>query len=134
MCSKFEIQTNEISTQCGNFLCDNKGGICVSENGIKKCVCGKKYEYSGNIKCSYEKKSKEISFILELFLPFGMGHLYSLRYVNFLIKGILFISIIPYKRSHINEILIVVFCIINVLDLLGFISGIYRDGNNINLY
>ncbi len=91
-----------------NIMCSVKNtclpqyGVCVSPAQCK-CKTGFANFVSGDDKvlpnitgnyCSYRQKRQLISFLLESFLSFGIGHIYAERYVQGYIKLILCFSIL----------------------------------------
>jgi len=49
---------------------------------------------NGNYPCQYKQKQQLVAFLLEFFLPFGIGHLYALRTVFGVLK-LLFMFVTP---------------------------------------
>jgi hypothetical protein len=121
---------------CGNTLCDNIGGICIKEGDYHKCSCNTEYTTQGEIICNYKKTSKLSSFFIELILPIGIGHIYAKRYAHGFIKLLLSLLILSTFRTknYINQISILTFSIMCFIDIIGFISGLYKDGNNLPFY
>ena len=76
--SKFQYANGPCSNEINCFI---PFGICVNET---TCMCMPEYaqvyiqEYSlKDLSCSYKKKSRVVAGLLELFLPFGLGHFYA---------------------------------------------------------
>lgn len=74
--SNYSCKELEEILSCGKDLCYAKGSICF----LDKCVCRECYitvdienNYSN---CNYSQKSSFIGFLLEFFIPFGIGHFY----------------------------------------------------------
>ncbi len=156
---KSESQTQNL-TSCTKKICDSIGGICIDDY-ICKCNEGfTTYLRNNNLKlCNYQKKNSVIAAFLELFLGFGLGHLYSGRkifgifkmFLSFLLCCIGCCAIgIGMKldseiRSEQPNTIVVLFyfifiCIFyflifwQILDFIMFIFKIYTDGNEISLF
>ncbi len=130
--------TDGTTTLCGNSLCDNIGGMCIKEGDYQKCSCNNKYTTQGEVLCGYEKVSRFTSFIAELVIPIGIGHVYAKRFAHGFVKFIIFITLLILTRGltvkYINQIAIFIFTLMCFIDMIGFFSGLYNDGNNLPFY
>lgn len=140
--NQYEVGTGECLNNLNCFL---PYGICLNAS---TCLCMPEY---GDIKetqlfCSYKRKKVIVAGLLELFLPFGLGHFYA---GNFILGGVKFIYNMVigsfccllyckgYENPNIMKMLIfcmVLTCLIpvwNVVDLFLFFGGIYTDGYGI---
>ena len=100
--------------------------------------------------CTYRKKSIIVAGLLELFLPFGLGHFYAGHqslgclklFCNFLIY--IFGCILHFKETwesndtyfDLMVICIILSCLIpiwNILDLFLFFTASYKDGYGIDM-
>jgi len=94
--------------ECNKYNCFAPN-ICLDATF---CKCGEEYanfnednpfingndNYDNNkIYCNYKRKKQIISFVLEFFLFFGMGHVYSGNYILGISKFIFFILLIIFK-------------------------------------
>ena len=84
---------NSKSFECSNITCPPEQGECI-EN-ICLCAPGYTTYYPKGIiikdqLCNYAYKYKYYAIWFEMLFPFGLGHFYSCRYLNGLIKFILF--------------------------------------------
>lgn len=145
----YEITT---SNQCTAHNCK---GTCKSNN---KCVCASGYVHlyqNSSLYCSYKQKSQLAAFLFELFLPFGIGHLYIGRVLFGITKMIIvtspaticlftFLGILVSDKflNGGNSSLICLgfvffFGFIGfawwIADLVMFGMNLYPDGNNIPL-
>lgn len=142
--------------KCTVKICHEEGGKCVNET---TCECNEDYTTLSTDKsyklCNYKKKSRYSTAIIELFVGFGVGHLYSDRRVNGYFKLMLFMLLccvaacsiavgVRFEQDHPNSENAVVkffFCIYactfniiltwQIFDFLMFVLGFYKDGNNI---
>ena len=93
-------QNDNYLQECKEENCPKKNGFCQTKN-ICQCYASyatfhsEKYDNDNpnykNVTCNYKKKSHWIAFFLELLLPFGTGHYYSLRYSNAIFKFAVFV-------------------------------------------
>jgi len=156
---KTESHTQSL-TSCNKKICDSIGGICIDDH-ICKCNEGfTTYLRNNNLKlCNYQKKNSVIAAFLELFLGFGLGHLYSGRKIFGIFK--MFLSFIlccigccaigigmkldsEIRLEQPNTIVVLFYfifiCIFyilifwQILDFIMFIFKIYTDDNEISLY
>ena len=146
-------------TKCNLKVCDSIGGECIDK---QTCKCKDRFTSllrNGNIKlCNYEKKNSIVAAFLELFLGFGLGHIYSERKIlgifKFLLSSLLCcigccalaigMKLDADQRQQRNSItmvfLFIYACIFNflvlwqIIDFIFFIFKIYTDGNNVPLY
>jgi hypothetical protein len=153
------INLSEQKILCSIDNCDEYGGICDENN---TCECKENYTtlptHKSHKFCNYERKHKIAIAFLELLVGFGMGHFYCGRKINGSIKLMIFIilccgcfcavafmaKISEEHRDNHNEVLLVlfkfygtisnIFIIWQTYDFLMFLTGVYKDGNNIPLY
>ncbi len=153
------INFSESKILCSIDNCDDLGGICKEDN---TCECKENYTTLSTIAnykfCNYERKRKIGIAFLELLVGFGMGHYYCGRKINGSIKLMVFLllccacfctvafiaKISEDHRDNYNEVILVLLklygTITNILivwqtyDFLMFLTGVYKDGNNIPLY
>ena len=130
-------------------LCSNN--YCVCEEGF--ATVNNKYIKNNGIFCNYILKSRYIAFILEFFFPFGAGHFYSgkttLAFIKLGLFVILILSffgllcmIVKYRIStNAGSITLTFFTLLSLLililmeifDLVAYATGIYSDGNGVEL-
>ena len=146
-----------------NFVCNNPELDC-SGNGAcndskTDCICNVSYSTinkdSSTVRCDYLMKSQLKAFLLELFVGFGAGHFYSLRYLHASLKlvaflfGIYLICLFPLTAKCISDkfdsdffvFFVSCFyylCVIGlafwfVWDLVMFGLNKYNDGNDLPL-
>ena len=133
----------------------NCNGDCTSTN---ICTCEEGYlnfKTNSKLYCSYKQKNQLTAFLLELFLPFGIGHLYVGRTLFGITKMIIVTSPMTICIFTFLGILVSdkflsggnssLFCIgfVSVFSLVGLIWWIadlvifgtnnYLDGNNMPL-
>ena len=97
----YKIENCEVNSNCKGQYCSNYGNCNFQQvntsNIIIFCQCNKGYssydidknltKYSEDaVYCCYKKKSILTSFLLELFLGFGIGHFYLGNTVYFFVK------------------------------------------------
>lgn len=150
-----DLKMNDIDSVSGiNCSKNNCAGTCTTST---KCICYIGYvnfpnNYSYKF-CSYIQKKQIKAFLLETFLPFGIGHFYLGRFYFGFIKMIFsfipfFIFIFSIFRIIINKKFkskfsnsfifpIIIFSIINfiwwITDIINFSLNRYADGNGIPL-
>lgn len=82
---------------CKKELCFSKGAVCETN----KCICNTCFistNNKDNLICNYAQYSGMIGFFLELFFPFGFGHLYLGNTFSALFKiGIFFLCFVGIK-------------------------------------
>ena len=83
-----KIPNCELNSNCQNYKCSNYGNCnfrLVNNKQDIYCECNKGYSSynidlndigKNDVFCCYKKKSLLISFLLELFIGFGSGHIY----------------------------------------------------------
>jgi hypothetical protein len=85
------LESNSNSSKCTEKICDLIGGECIDD---ETCKCRSGFTTllrNSNLKlCNYERKSSILAAFIELFLGFGLGHLYSGRKIFGIFK--LFVS------------------------------------------
>ncbi len=140
--SEYEISKGKCSNTINCFL---PYGICLNDT---VCLCMPDYAHveTGYLSCSYKKKKLAIAGLLELFLPFGLGHYYAGHYILGAIKFIYNILVyslccVLYCKGHEHQniyrqlMICIIFSIIipiwNIVDLICFFSGTYYDGYGI---
>ena len=132
-------------------------GQCITNNTV--CQCNEGYiteeTNKSNMKCTYKQKSQLAAFLFELFLPFGVGHLYVGRYLFGITKMIIvtsplticlftFLGILVSDKflnggnsSLVCIGVVFLFSIVGlvwwVADLVLFGTNNYSDGNNVPL-
>jgi len=136
----------------GNGFCNTQGNDCFCNSGYTTLIIPEK---TISAKCDYEMKQQLKAFLLELFVGFGAGHFYSLRYLHASLKlvaflfGIYLICLFPLTAKCINDKFdsdfFVFFvscyyylCAIGlafwfIWDLVYFGLNKYNDGNNVPL-
>ncbi len=145
--------TNTTEVICNHNNCPSFQGVCYDN----ECICSHGFathnEFNTSntpiIYCNYKLKSKFVAFFLELFFPFGAGHLYAGNNILAMIKFISFSMIIcsccgilctialedkgcGMKCFVIFFIFMIVFWILfELIDLFCYAFGIYKDGNGI---
>ena len=128
-------------------------GICLNDS---TCMCMPEYadihSDSNHLSCAYRRKKAVVAGILELFLPFGLGHAYAghlylsfIKFVYIMIVYILgyYLSCKSYASNEEDTLMLntVFFCIIlactipiwNILDMFLYVNGVYRDGKGVPL-
>ena len=138
---------------CSDSLnCQVPFGFCLDSN---TCLCLPEYadlfvpNYSlYNLKCSYKKRRAVTAALLEIVLPFGTGHFYSQRNGYGFFKLALFFSIViymlylyysPVENRKLSRFFVstLLFCLllplINVVELIFFVTGVFTDGHGIVL-
>lgn len=135
-----------------NYNCFYPYGICLNDT---MCLCMPEYaniyikELSlHEMSCSYKKKKMVVAGLLELFLPFGLGHFYAghltLATIKFFYNILVYaFCCLLYSKGHDHDQMtkVIMFCVImscvlplwNVLDLFLFFTGSYRDGYGVPL-
>lgn len=137
-----------------NIECNEKN--CFYPNGrcINNTTCGCTREYAsfkvdGEVSdhyCAYERKKQLVSFMLEFFFPFGVGHFYSGRVLIGILKLIVCFSQCIFAglgvcfakdAGMVLVILLLIFgCVYIVWELVDIILialNIYKDGNGVPL-
>jgi TM2 domain-containing membrane protein YozV len=157
-CQVLNLKSNE--TFCYT-ICDEVGGTC---HGDQICQCKDAYttlpEEKNHKLCNYAKKSKILFTVLELFIGFGVGHLYAERKVNGALKLIIYLLLccisccavglgIKFEQervqgapesSAVKFFFFIYAIILNIIltwqlfDFLMIMFGFYSDGNDIPLY
>ena len=134
-------------------LCSEVGGVCSND---LVCKCKKSYttyfnDYLDNfILCNYRQYNKFFAAFLELFLGCGFGHLYCKRYFMGYLKLMIeplsycfFLCSLTFSVVIIEEVTIVplflsnsfiIFFTWRITDCYLFITGYYKDGNDMPLY
>lgn len=135
------------------FNCFFPYGICLNSTA---CLCLPEYAniienrenfMKENIKCFYRKKKLILAGLLELFLPFSLGHFYVSNYKLGFMK--LIYNLIVYSLCFVlvgktNDVLqstvfmcLILSCLIpvwNLIDMFLFFTGYYKDGYGVALY
>ena len=144
------------------FKCEDVSYNCAG-NGIcnetrDDCICTSGYTSFPNsfIKCTYPQKSSIVAILLEVFIPFGFGHLYIMNYGFFLAKFLMYFFTYYYvfcvmifigsiNNSNVEEetynqtkkicyVTLPIIFIWYLFDIIWFCLGNYQDGNNMDLY
>ena len=139
---------------CNTSNCPPSRGDCISG----QCKCKNNYATidnsfikSNGISCNYRLKSSLMALLLELFFPFGVGHLYSGKTLLAIIKFLLFLFLLSIFCSLlccvigkvVNACTTIIFVIVilsliglvfmEVFDIISYLLGFYRDGNGVNM-
>jgi hypothetical protein len=138
-----------ICLKCSPSNCPPLQGIC--EKNV--CICSKNFKTVNNqyiksygINCNYQIKYKLIAFLLELFFPIGVGHIYAektnmaiLKFTLFVIFILSFCGELCCLKSKINNSVICLSFIfllnffawisIQIIDIVSYGLGYYNDGN-----
>ena len=136
----------------GNGVCNPSGTDCICNSGYTTI---KKEGVPTTVKCDYLMKYQLKAFLLELFVGFGAGHFYCLRYLHASLKlvaflfGIYLICLFPLTAKCISDkfdsdffvFFISCFyylCVIGlafwfIWDLVMFGLNKYNDGNDLAL-
>ena len=151
-----EIKVTSAHGKLCKEICDEFGGQCLEEN---ICQCKDSYTTlpsDNNYKfCNYQKKSKIIAAVIELFIGFGIGHFYALRNVYGYLKlmiyfilccigccsvaiGVKFEQEYPNTENHAVKFFFCIYASIlnfivtwQLFDFFMIMFGVYYDGNNI---
>ena len=156
---KYIISIDNITQKC-QALCSIEGGECLSNN--LKCKCKEGFTTVFNeenfLFCNYKRSYKIVAGLIEFFFGFGFGHFYTKRYLNGFIQ--LFLEIISYclmtclfvgfiiydRRFNVfldtTYLFLKLYCPLIILaiffwqtiDAILFFRGIYKDGNDIDLF
>ncbi len=151
MLQEFVCKNNE-SDCSGNGVCNEAGNGCNCNAGYTT-LTNKKTKITAQ--CNYLMKYQLKAFLLELFVGFGAGHFYSLRYLHASLKlvaflfGIYLICLFPLTAKCISDkfdsdffvFFVSCFyylCVIGlafwfVWDLVMFGLNRYKDGNGLSL-
>ena len=141
--------------KCGLFNCPSSNGSCFGKYN-ESCVCLEQYAsfpFDTYNLCNYEKKKQLIAFLLEFFIMFGSGHIYSENYALGILKALyfvltcgLFISVrILSKKTEENNTFILIISLLGCLtcaglliwqliDVVLFGLNRYVDGNGVELF
>lgn len=140
---------------CDFYICQNGHGYCANVDGQSVCVCHPEFDtfpQDSILRCNYRKKSQLVSFLLEFFFVYGVGHFYTgnyrfaiLKLLIFLFSYCFFISLKTFTKTNHNEnsnnlfvgIIASVFCTglvtWQLIDLYSFASNKFKDENNMPL-
>jgi len=145
--------------KCSVRNCWNK--ICAAspqaECADYKCQCSDGYithPPNSIANCCYEQKSQMIAFFLEIFIGFGLGHIYSLNYnlgmtklIIYSVNCLLFFLTLIYRLVKDEKIgyeksillrfsnivsMLICFCVYTIwqcIDILLIGTNYYADGN-----
>ncbi len=150
------LETTEIKFSCENSFRDcANNGLCNETKD--NCICNSGYFSFNNsfIRCTYAQKSRIVVFLLELFVPFGFGHLYLANYGFFLAKFLIYfftyyyvfcvmifigsinnsnVDVETYKYTkRICCVMLPIILIWYFFDLIWILMNNYKDGNGIPL-
>ena len=151
--------SNNITEKCQE-ICSAQGGQCTFNN--LKCKCKQGYTTLYNeenlILCNYKRYNKITAGAIELFFGFGFGHFYCRRYLNgsiqlfgeficYILLICLFGYFVSYDDNFNNRfiltnlytrfycpLLMVIIFSWQLIDSILFLTGFYRDGNDIDLF
>ena len=136
--SIFCISINNVATVCiMGDNCPYGKGICRADS----CFCLYGYQTllakgdPNPIYCNYPQKSRWIAFILELIVLPSLGLFYLGRFVHAVIKLILFICVLIYKKrpQDLPGWIALCFIFMYFTDLFCLLFALYSDGNGIPL-
>lgn len=93
-----------VSSPCSKQNCDSPNGDCKDSN---TCMCNNGFLYVPSFLnntnttqyCFYNQKNQGVSFLLELFFIIGIGHFYSGRILQGILKLLFVLFIIIYDCS-----------------------------------
>lgn len=151
---------NKKFSLCNTDVCDEKGGYCVDQ-AICRCFDNfttiKREE--NNKLCNYERYNSFLTAFLELVAGFGVGHFYTQRRVNGLLKFSVYTLLCSlgncavaiaiklsdtHPREDVSPLVRGLFSLCGhiynfllfwqALDAILFVSGRYKDGNGVNLF
>ena len=127
-------------------------GICLNDH---TCMCMPEFanyenDNENNLSCFYKRRKAIIAGMFELFLPFGLGHVYAghlfigMIKLAYIMMTYLFMCCISCKTTGeedpmmLNTILVLICFIIsipiwNIIDMFFYVNGIYKDGNGVPL-
>jgi len=128
-------------------------GICLNS---QTCMCMPEYANldmdENHMSCFYRRKKAVVAGILELFLPFGLGHAYAghifLSFTKFIYIMLVytfayFLSCKSYATTEEDTLMLnyVFVCLVlactipiwNILDMFLYVNGIYRDAKGVPL-
>jgi hypothetical protein len=144
----YEFQKNILCTKQNCYypygICtDAKTCRCMDEYASYKSPDDKKPQITY---CTYRRSKQLVAFLLEFFLPFGVGHFYCGRIIFGMIKLLLMISpcifvlFFIFGKSDITLVTMVLMCLFGcgwtvweIVDIVLFAINSYRDGNGVQL-
>lgn len=148
-------QSDDSVLQCGNYSCPSASGRCIGLQS-ETCICldtYATYPKDSYVMCTYQRKFQLYTFLLELFITFGVGHFYAENYSIGVIKAIFwiicyflffFLRYINKKKEENSAITLFIallgciFCcgmiIWQIVDIIFIAVNRYEDGNGIGLY
>jgi hypothetical protein len=136
------------ASECNAENCPEERGECVTS---KRCLCkvGHANLYNDNLFCDYPQKSQKLSFLLEFCLFFGIGHIYSGRYILGIAK-LLFIATaitldcffkrMDAKSKDKNSLIMFVYSLYlvallwQIFDIVMIGLNKYTDGNGVPMF
>ena len=145
-----------VNSLCDATNCPPLRGLCSNN----QCICesgfitvNNKQIKNNGIFCNYVLKSRYIAFILEFFFPFGAGHFYSGKtilasiklglFVIIFLSLILILCLVAKNRNDTNagSIILSIVLVLSLLsiilmeifDLIAYATGIYSDGNGVEM-
>ena len=140
-----------ISPTCTPSNCPPLQGICSNN----ECICSRDfltvnnaYIKNNGVFCNYETKSHFLAFLLELFLPFGVGHLYAenltlatVKFCLFVVLVVCFVSILCTLQTNVNKMIVALSAILvitllslicfEIFDIIFYALNKYKDGNGV---
>jgi hypothetical protein len=135
--------------ECNESNCFYPYGRCVDNN---TCQCTKEYasfKQEGEFEdhyCDYERKKQLVSFLLEFFFPFGVGHFYSGRILMGVLKIVVCFSQCIFAglgfcfAQDAGMVLVILLLIFGcayisweLVDIILIAMNVYKDGNGVPL-
>lgn len=111
---------------CDLDSCERENGVCISDSECK-CNYGHINYFNGSAvkkACDYKLSFQLYALMLEIFLPFGLGHIYCKRYLIGFIK-LLVLLIIPFIAFLVNRKILE-----NKADKSPFIAKVSRESSS----
>lgn len=143
--------SNAQLSKCSYANCPALQGVCDNNT----CLCGNGFmtveQLNDGKFCNYKTKSKFIAFLFEFFFPFGVGHLYAenatLAMIKFSLFMIFFLSFcfeLCFLQAKVGKCLLfitfifivdlILWILLQLVDLIGYSLGYYTDGNGIQMH
>ena len=141
--------SEEKNILCSENNCFSPYGTCINKT---TCRCTTDYasfkikEDNSQFYCAYERKKQLVSFILEFFFPFGVGHFYAGRILMGVLKMIVCFSQCIFAgfgmcfAQDAGMVLMILLLIIGLvyiswgfIDIILIALNVYKDGNGVPL-